>query len=120
MIKDTLYAKYIKECEGFEVLENESGFLFYKIRDGECFLAHVFTEAEARKTGRARSLIDEVSEVAIKNDCEVVSASIDLRDKNASKTLAAALRVGFEVKAAEHGVMIIVKPLEKGVSNGIN
>ncbi len=37
MIKDTLYAKYISQRAGHEILENEHGFVIYKI-NGESVL----------------------------------------------------------------------------------
>jgi len=113
-IKDTLYAKYIKEREGFEVLENEFCFLTYVINQKECFIGHFYTDESCRGQGKARELVESLSEVAAYNECELISASIDLRDKGASKTMQAALRVGFEIAKAECGVIVIVKHL-KGV-----
>ena len=115
-IKDTLYAKYIKEREGFDILENDLGFVTYKINRDEknCFIGHMYIEESVRERGNGKSLIEGLSEVALEKECDVISASIDLRDKNASLTLQAALRIGFEVFKAEYGVILIIKRL-KGV-----
>jgi hypothetical protein len=52
MIKNTLYAKYILEREGLEILEDEFSFITYKIAGPECFIANMFIDQEKRKTGR--------------------------------------------------------------------
>lgn len=115
-IKDTLYAKYIKEREGFDILENELGFLTYKIKpeDKDCFIGHMYIDESVRARGHGKSLIESLSEIALSNECEVISASVDLRDKHASRTIQAALRTGFQIYKAEYDVILIIKYL-KGV-----
>jgi GNAT superfamily N-acetyltransferase len=114
MIKDTLYAKYIKEREDLEVLENESGFITYKISGKECFIANMYVEADQQRKGRGHILIMVLEKLAKNHGCEFLSANIHLKDHGASKTLIAALLVGFEVKAADLGVLVIIKDISGG------
>jgi hypothetical protein len=111
MISETLYANYINEREGFEVLETTKAFVLYKIKKDECFISHAYTHSEARCQNEMSKLIYDLEDISFKRGCSRISASIDLRDKNASRTLLASLKYGFKVILAENGIMIIEKPI---------
>lgn len=109
MINDTNYAKYIKEREGFEILETEFSFVCYKIREKECFVSHCYTSKEHRQSRSMGRLLIELTDIAHSRECDRITASIDLRDPNASLTLLVGLKFGFKVKIAESGIIIIEK-----------
>jgi hypothetical protein len=108
MIKSTLYAKYIKEREGFEVLENEFSFLTYVINPNkECFIGHLYVDSKLREQGNCRNIINGLKIVAKKRGCNNIVASIDLRDKNASHTILCALQIGFKILSANNNLIVI-------------
>lgn len=109
MIKDTNYARYIKEREGFEVLETQFSFVCYKIKDKECFISHCYTSNDHRQSRSMSRLLLDLIDIASDLGCDRITASIDLRDRNASLTLLSALKFGFKVKLADSGVLIIEK-----------
>lgn len=109
MINDTNYAKYIKEREGFEILESQFSFVCYKIREKECFVSHCYTSKEHRQSKSMSGLLIELTDIASCRGCDRITASIDLRDTNASLTLLVALKFDFKVKIAESGIIIIEK-----------
>lgn len=109
MINDTLYSQYIKEREGFEVLETQFSFVCYKIREKECFVSHCYTSKEHRQSRSMGRLLIELTDIAHSRECDRITASIDLRDPNASLTLLVGLKFGFKVKIAESGIIIIEK-----------
>lgn len=116
-IKDTLYANYISEREGIEIVENESGFITYKISGTECFLANMYVLPEKRRMGACVSLMKRLIEIAVANRCDVITANIDIAcDKNATQTLRASLSLNFKVVAAQHGILLIAREL--GGSHG--
>jgi len=112
MISKTLYAKYIKERENFDVLETDSSFLTYKIKENSCFIGHAYVEKSARKKGGLRHIINDLSIIAKRNGCETITGAIDLRDSGASVTLLASLKIGFKVFQAESGVILIAKKIK--------
>lgn len=114
MIKDTLYAKYIKEREGHEILEDEYGFIAYLISNKECFIANMYVDQGQRGNGNGRDLIHALAEIAKSAGCEFLSATIHMNDKNCSQTLLAALLVGFEAVRAELGTIVIFKNIIGG------
>jgi hypothetical protein len=111
MISETLYANYINEREGFEVLETPKAFVLYKIKDDECFISHAYTHSEVRNQHEMSKLIYDLENISFKRGCLKINASIDLRDKNASHTLLVSLKYGFKVILAENGIMIIEKQI---------
>lgn len=110
MIKNTLYAKYIKEREGAEVIENENGFVTYKIVKNECFLINIFSEK--RQNGCARDLIDLLTQEAIDHKCDCITANVYLSDPNVTITTIFALKLGFKIVTANNNVLLIVKEVK--------
>lgn len=105
MLKATLYYGYVKDRLGADILENECGFLVYKISDGECFIVDMYMLDKGQ--GHGRSLIDDLKQIASKESCKYISGNIHLADKNQSNTLAAALAVGFKVVLANSTTLTI-------------
>jgi hypothetical protein len=112
MIKETLYFDYIKEREGLEVLENESGFITYKITGDECFIKNMFITPKMRSTFLLKNMIDLLCEIAFIRKCKFISANIDLQDEGAGRTLVAALKIGFRLARAQNDILLIIKELE--------
>ena len=111
MIGQTLYAKYIKERENAQVLENESGFITYKFINDECFICDVFVDPKARKKGVISELVDALAAIAEQEQATHLSANIYLNDPGANRTLSAALKIGFEVVGAAPGALAIVRKI---------
>ncbi len=111
MIEGTLYAKYIKERRGLDVLESEHGFLTYKMNGEECFIADMCIEEDRRTAGHGRVLTSALEALAKDAGCKYISANIDLNAGGANNCLLAAMTVGFEVRAANLNVLLIVKDL---------
>lgn len=112
MIADTLYAKYMKEREGASIIENEHGFIVYKVVGSECFIIEMFVDQSARKSGVARALVERL---ACENmECTVVTGNIWLKKPGADTVLKASLACGFKVISASGDVLLIAKDLMGG------
>lgn len=116
MIKETIYAKYIRERDGSQIIENEYGFIIYKISGEECFIKDMCVDLSSRTSGKGRELMNELEEIARANRCTFISGTIHLFDKNANDTLKKSLSVGFLVKEANNNILVIIKDME--VSDG--
>jgi GNAT superfamily N-acetyltransferase len=106
-LSETLYAKYISEREGLEIFETEHSFVTYKLSGDECFIKNMCVLPDERAHGRARYLINQLGELAKASNCKFITANIDLKDKGASNTLLAALRIGFKVIQANNDLLFI-------------
>lgn len=113
MIKDTMYAKYVKQRKNCEILENEYGFVVYKNTGDECFIDEMFVDESARKNGKGRELINALEQIAKSNYKKVITGNIYLNDPNCNETLISALLVGFKVVRAEHGLILILKEIKE-------
>lgn len=103
----SLYSKYIKEREQKEIIEKDWGFVSYKINGPEIYLADIYVRPDQRSLGRSRELVNEVIEVGKNANCEILTANIHCADPNVNKTLIVSLHLGFEVKGANNGVILI-------------
>lgn len=113
MSVDCFYAQYILERQGFESFWREHGFISYKVTGTECFLADMFVEAGARKTGKGRKLLEELIGIARYRGCNVITANIYLFDPNANNTLLAAMACGFRVEKCGNNVLLIAMELKE-------
>lgn len=78
----SLYAQYVLEREGLETLENEKGFLTYKIENGYLFISDIFVIESARKENIASKMADEIVEKAIKLGANAMYSHVDTNAKN--------------------------------------
>lgn len=115
MIKDTLFAQYIKERLNQEVIENESGFIIYNINGKSCFLAEMYIKPDSRKSGLFIELLNELKELAVENDCEHITATIHQYDKGATNSLSSAFKYGFKIHQAHNNIITIILNLSGGI-----
>lgn len=108
-INSTLFADFVLERENARIIENEVGFLIYKIGGKECYICNMFVSSDHRGLGVAHHLIDKLTEVAKGSDCKILTGDIYLNDEGAETTVLAALKIGFKLQKAEHGVIRISK-----------
>ena len=112
MIKDTLYAKYIKERCGRHALENDHGFLTYQFNGEECFLADMYIDPSKRGTRLFKEMIDQLVVLAKDHGSKIVTATIYMADQGKEHTLASSLKVGFKILRAENGVILLGKEVQ--------
>lgn len=114
MIKDTLYFKYIQERDQAEIIENDFGFVTFKIVNKECFILNMYVLPEYRRSGNFSCMIKLLGEKALQEGCEFISGNIQMYDSGKNKTLSAALSVGFEIVASDINTICIIKKLNGG------
>ncbi len=116
-LKDSLFAKYIKDRQGLDLLDEGYGFVTYKITGDECFISDMAIDKDLKGKGWGRRLLAKLEEIAKKSSCKFISANVHLFDDGASNTLIAALKTGFQVKDAHNKALLIVKNITED-SNG--
>ncbi len=112
MISSTLYAEYIKERQGINIIEDEYGFITWQPRKDECFIVDMYVRPDYRKQKCGQRLLSRlVNEV--KNSAKVMTANIWLWDPNCNGTLQASLASGFTLGGTGDGFIRIVMHLGK-------
>jgi GNAT superfamily N-acetyltransferase len=107
-----LYQEYVKERANLETIWDESFFVSYKIDKDELFISDMFIKKSARGS-KLQDVINALIEIAKKNGCKVLSGNIALNDPGNSRTMRAALKVGFRIAAANASAILIIKALEE-------
>lgn len=109
----SLYQRYVEESFGRTLLENETGFIVYEIKEDTCVVVDVFTIKEARRTGAFYKLCKEVEGIAKSAGCKKIVSFIQVTDcKTSHLSLRAQLALGMRVVAADHNVLRLEISLE--------
>lgn len=107
----SLFADYIKEREGLDTIENEHGFLSFRIINDVCYVRDLFVTKPERGRGYARVLYGQLLRVARDSQCKKISCFVDCRAPNAAESLAVILTGDFKVVAAEDGLITLEREL---------
>lgn len=107
-----LFKRYLLERENKQVIQNETGFIIYKLFEKECFIADMFILPENRSSQALSLFINELSGIAKKHGCVCLTANIHVADSANQKTLRAAFKMGFTIFAANNNIIMISKDLE--------
>lgn len=107
----SLYAKYIQEREGKEIIESGIGFMSFKIQGEECYIADVYIEPEFRKSGIATELCDKIAKVAKERGCKYLSGTVTPSLKGATVSLISQLNYGFKLHSCVDDFIILKKEL---------
>lgn len=111
-LTDTLFAKYIKERHGQEIIENDSGFIIYQVIGPEIFIVEMCVEADERAKGKGAGLVAQLAEKF--PECTVMSGHLWLKKPGFDNVLAASLKNGFKVRGSDGDRLLILKDLMEG------
>ena len=105
----SMYASYVRERLGDEILEWDEGFLTYRyIRDmGDLtvYIVDMYVRPDFRKTRIASTMADEVVEKAKAKGCKRLLGSVASDAKNPTESIKVLLGYGMDFyKCNEHGM----------------
>jgi predicted GNAT family acetyltransferase len=107
-----LYKKYIMEREGRDLIEVDNGFItFRKLNDTTYYIVDLYVDSSVRKTGIARSLFDNVCDVARNDGAQFIMGSICTDANGVTGSMAALLAVGFEFSSQTGTMLYFIKTL---------
>lgn len=78
----SLYAQYVKERENLEMIENEHGFLTYRLENDRLFISDIFVTKDKRKSNIAAEMIDRMYQHALEMGIKEAYAHADLNTLN--------------------------------------
>lgn len=114
MIKDSLYGKYALDRNGTTFIEDDRGFVSYRINGDECYLADMYVDHPFRRSKKFSELLEKLVDVAEEHQCKFISANIYVSDPGAKISLRSALHFGFEPIKAECGIVVLILKLDGG------
>lgn len=106
-----MWAEYIKEREGFEVLETDHGVATYRILGEECYIKDIFVLKEHRHSGVASKIGDHITEIAIANGCKKLSGTVVPSLNGSSGSLLGLLKYGFKLHSSTQDLIVLVKEI---------
>lgn len=92
----SLYGDYVKEREGFDIVENEFGFATYKISGDECYLRDIYVRPKSRRDKVCFKLADEVSAIAKAQGCHWLVGSVAINATGVENSTAVLKAYGFK------------------------
>ncbi len=107
----SLYGQYIKEREGFEILEDENGFATYKISGKECYIRDIFVKPEFRKMNLASKYADEIAEIAKKLGCTHLSGTVAPMANGSTQSIQVLLGYGFKLLSSDNQKIVFIKEI---------
>ena len=93
----SLYAKYIKEREGKDIVEDENGFATYILLPNCLYVVDVFVVKEKRQEGLAKCYFYRLEDLAKEKKLEYIMTSLDNSDENHKIKLEALYRDGYNI-----------------------
>jgi GNAT superfamily N-acetyltransferase len=107
------YKDYISERLGQSLLETSAGFVAYKCTPPECFINEFYIAQEFRKEKQgSKELLEKLEQIAIDEGCAFISGVVYIEDPGSSRTLKAAFKQGFKIKAAQNNSVVVVKKVK--------
>ena len=109
----SMWADYLKEREGKEVVELEGGFAVYKItpKDKSVYLEHIYVQPGLRRSGLASRMADQVSKKAREKECSIMYGSNEPTVPGATESMLAQLKYGFKLSHLEGKLIVLSKEL---------
>lgn len=105
----SLFGDYIKERQGKEILETGDGFATYYFPNPDtCYIEDIYVRPEARRTGLASKMADQIVQIAKENRCQALIGSVSVAAFGSTESLKALLAYGFELEGLK-GELIYLK-----------
>lgn len=107
----TNYAMYLKEREGIDTIENEKGFLTYKVKDDEMWVYDCYVRPEFRRDNVAREYFDTLYVLANDLNCSSVYSTVYKSTEGWEVSLAALRSNGYEITGTIEDLIILKRIL---------
>jgi GNAT superfamily N-acetyltransferase len=108
----SLYARYVLEREGMEIIETDISFVTYYFVEKECYIKDVFVHPDHRKTGEATRLGDEITKIAKLKGCTKLYGTICPSAKGSTESIQFLLSYGFKLDSSVANFIALVKEIE--------
>lgn len=105
----SLYGEYIKEREGFDIVENENGFATYKVTGDLCYIRDIYVSQASRSFAVATLMANKIEKIAKDLGCKRLMGTVDTNANGATDSLKVLLAYGFRVLRNEQSLIVFEK-----------
>lgn len=108
----SMYADYVIEKTGDEIIESEVGFAVYRyLNEKQVYITDIFVRPEHRKIGAASALADGVCILARKRGCTELLGSVVPSLKGSTTSLKVLIGYGMRLDSATNDLILFKKEL---------
>jgi GNAT superfamily N-acetyltransferase len=107
----SLFGQYIEEKEHREIIENDYGFIVYKIEKDECHISELFVSKEHRRSKVGTELADKVQSIAKEAGCKYLTCFSMPCSATVTGSLMAKLQYGFKVHSCQQDRIVLFKEI---------
>lgn len=107
----SLFAEYVKEREGKDIVESDKGFATYFYLGDGCYIQDIYVKPEYRKSGEASNFANIISEVAKSKGYKKLYGTVCPQAKGSTESLKVLLAYGFQLDSCTHNLIALVKEL---------
>lgn len=109
----SLYASYLNELIGRQVLETPKGLVIYSINGPECVIHDIYVCPEYRENREATALADQVKVIAKERGCEWLIGSVTPAANNSHRSLLVLLGYGMKLLKTDGNVVYFGKRINE-------
>lgn len=108
----SLYARYLNERAGDQIIEKEGGFVTYRyLNESQVYIIDIFVLPDERQKGYASKLADEVAAEAKAKGCKEMLGTVVPQAKNSTVSLKVLLGYGMSLDKAANDLIILKKEI---------
>lgn len=108
----SMYADYIKERMGDEIIEREEGFATYRyVNSYEVYIIDIYVKPDFRKTNIASQMADEIAEIARKEGKVMMIGTVSSTAKNPTESIKVLLGYGMKFRSSNQDGIIFEKEM---------
>lgn len=103
----SLWAAYLKEREGKDVLEDADSLISYCIDGDACLIGEIYIRPEKRHGPTGKAIFGRVCDIARAAGCTKVYGTVSPLDRNAVRNLTVLLAIGFTLKQETSALFVL-------------
>jgi ribosomal protein S18 acetylase RimI-like enzyme len=105
----SLYAQYLSEREGREIVETPLGFATYHIQGPDVYIVDIYVIPECRTKGIAAEMADEIAKRARAKGCTTMFGTVVPSVAGSTASLKVLLAYGFSLASSTNDFIVMKK-----------
>lgn len=107
----SLYADYINERTGKEIVESDKGFATYYFHKDGCYIEDIYVQPDYRKSGEASNMANKIAEIAKSKGINKLYGTVCPSANNSTDSLKVLLAYGFKLDSSISNLIALVKEI---------
>lgn len=107
----SLYAEYVKDRLGKEIIESDKGFVVYSFEKDSVYISDVHISKEYRRSGEASKFGDIITDIAKSKGYKTLLGSVQPSTKNSTESIQMLLAYGFKLDSSTNDFIILRKEI---------